>query len=108
MTVCIAAVCEAHSGNGPFVVVAADRMITIGELEYEPAQTKLINLATRTVALFAGDVQFHAAVVPRVVAWFKDVGDEGQNITVAKIAELYAEEYACYRAKWWSVKFCFG
>ncbi len=71
MTVCIAAVCEAHSGNGPFVVVAADRMITIGELE--PAQTKLINLATRTVALFAGDVQFHAAVVPRVVAWFKDV-----------------------------------
>jgi hypothetical protein len=118
MTVCIAAVCEAHSGNGPFVVVAADRMITIGELEYEPAQTKLINLATRTVALFAGDVQFHAAVVPRVVAWFKDVGDEGQNITVAKdegqnitvakIAELYAEEYACYRAKWRSVKFCFG
>jgi len=53
-----------------------------------------------------------------VVAWFKDVGDEGQNITVAKdegqnitvakIAELYAEEYACYRAKWRSVKFCFG
>ena len=53
-------------------------------------------------------MQFHAAVVPRVVAWFKDVGDEGQNITVAKIAELYAEEYACYRAKWRSVKFCFG
>lgn len=98
MTVCIAAVCGVAHEDGPFVITAADRMITIGNLEYEPQQTKAIYLATQTVALVAGDMQLHAAVVPRVDARIKDhTKDHGGTITVATIADFYAEEFGYHR-----------
>jgi 20S proteasome alpha/beta subunit len=98
MTVCIAAVCGATHDDGPFVITAADRMITIGDLEYEPNQTKTIYLATQTVALVAGDMQLHAAVAPRVNARIKDyTSDHGGTITVSAIAEFYAEEFGYHR-----------
>jgi hypothetical protein len=56
MTVAIAAICNIGKDPGPIIVTASDRMITIGDIEYEPAQTKVITFATRTVALFAGDM----------------------------------------------------
>ena len=67
MTVCIAAVCHMNREGGPLVVTASDRMITIGGLEYEPEQTKTVFLASRTVALFAGDMQLHATAVPKAL-----------------------------------------
>lgn len=98
MTVCIAAVCGAGHEKGPFIVAAADRMITIGQLQYEPAQTKTVNLATQTIGLFAGDMQLHAAVVPRARAKITEATREGDgHISVAEIAEFYAEEFAYYR-----------
>ena len=98
MTVCIAAVCGASHENGPFVVTAADRMITIGDLEYEPQQTKAVYLATQTVALVAGDMQLHAALIPRVNERIKEhTDDHGGTITVATIADFYAEEFGYHR-----------
>ena len=66
MTVCIAAVCNLIEGRPQCVLAAADRMITIGAIEYQPQQTKMVFFATNTAALFSGDMQLHAAVVPRV------------------------------------------
>lgn len=98
MTVCIAAVCGASFEQGPFVIAAADRMITIGDIQYEPAQTKIIKLASQTVALCAGDMQLHAAVLPRV---FERIGaslnENPNNINVTDIAGFYAEEFGYYR-----------
>jgi hypothetical protein len=50
MTVCIAAVCNLEPSKLPLVVCASDRMITINDLEYEPEQTKIVFLASQTVA----------------------------------------------------------
>ena len=98
MTVCIAAVCDALNEHGPFIITAADRMITIGEIEYEPAQTKTVILANQTIALLAGDMTFHAAVIPVVEERIKkQLADEPSNINVSQIAEIYAEEFSYRR-----------
>lgn len=98
MTVCIAAVCASSHPEGPIVITAADRMITIGEIEYEPAQTKTVYFASQTVGLLAGDMQLHAAVVPRVMKRVREaMHDNPQNINVVEIADFYAEEFGYYR-----------
>jgi 20S proteasome alpha/beta subunit len=99
MTVCIAAVCNFGPDQTPIVVGASDRMITIGDLEYEPEQTKIIYMASQTVGLFAGDMQLHASVVPKVMARIKTIIAEKNNIFVEEIADLYAEEFGNYRRK---------
>jgi 20S proteasome alpha/beta subunit len=100
MTVCIAAVCNYGLNSQPVIVAASDRMITIGELEYEPEQTKTVNLANQTVALVAGDMQLHAAIIPKVCERIRlSLADDPRNINVANIAEFYAEEFAFYRRK---------
>lgn len=100
MTVCIAAVCNVGPDTQTTVVTASDRMITIGELEYEPEQTKTVQLASQTVALLAGDMQLHAAVMPNVYERVRRaLADDPRNINVADIATIYAEEFAFYRRK---------
>jgi hypothetical protein len=97
MTVCIAAVCSMGHERGPIIVAAADRMITIGHIEYEPAQTKMVTLATQTVGLFAGDMRLHALVVPKVLKRVGEVSAEAGSVTVEQIAEFYADEFLIYR-----------
>ena len=97
MTVCIAAVCNIGPDQVPIVICASDRMITINDLEYEPDQSKVVYMASQTVGLFAGDMQLHAAVVPRVMARIKTTVAEKNNILVEEIAEMYAEEFDIYR-----------
>src|SRR6266481_8114545 len=57
LTVCIAAIFE---GTG--VVGASDRMITSGDVEYEPPQTKLVTLTTSITAMIAGDAHFQTEI----------------------------------------------
>lgn len=98
MTVCIAAVCNLNiPGQLPLVVCASDRMITINDIEYEPDQTKLYFLASQTVALFSGDMQLHAVIVPRVMHRISIVLAATKTVRVEEIAEIYAEEFAIYR-----------
>ncbi len=98
MTVCIAAVCNILEDRPPCVLVAADRMITIGDIEYEPAQTKSVFFAQNTVGLFAGDMQLHVAIIPKVQARIDEaLREHPENINVSQIAEFYAEEFAFYR-----------
>jgi hypothetical protein len=97
MTVCIAAVCNLGPDKLPVVICASDRMITINDLEYEPEQTKIIYMASQTVGLFAGDMQLHAVVVPKVMARIKTTIADKNNIFVEEIAEIYAEEFGIYR-----------
>lgn len=99
MTVCIAAACNIGAQLPPFIVAASDRMITIGGLEYEPLQRKVFQLATSTIALFAGDMQLHAAVAPKAQARIRElVSDrDPQRLTVEEVAQSYAIEFAIYR-----------
>jgi hypothetical protein len=98
MTVCIAAVCNVLPDRKPVVIAASDRMITIGEIQYEPDQTKMIDLASQTIGLFAGDMQLHAGIVVRVKERIAETLHENPaNISVAEIAKIYGEEFAYYR-----------
>jgi 20S proteasome alpha/beta subunit len=99
IAVCIAAICNIGEGLAPMVITASDRMITIDGIGYEPNQTKIVNLASRTVALLAGDMQLHAAVVPRVIQKIKATlaEEDRHEILVSEIADFYAEEFSSYQ-----------
>jgi hypothetical protein len=98
MTVCIAAVCNILPDLRPAIITASDRMITIGEIQYEPDQTKTVDLAAQTVGLFAGDMQLHAGIIVRVKERIREaLHDNPTNINVADIARIYGEEFAYYR-----------
>jgi hypothetical protein len=57
VTVCIGALCASRDGRaGGAVVVASDRMVTLGGLtEFEHEVPKVTVVAARAVALIAGD-----------------------------------------------------
>ena len=71
-------------------------MITIGDLEYEPEQTKNIYLAEQTVALFAGDISCMPPSCQGNGQIRETVAASG-NILVEEIAEFYALEFSSYR-----------
>ena len=77
------------------IVAAADRMITIRDIEYEPEQTKIFYLATQTIVIFAGDMEIHASICKITLAKTSKLSPV--NITVKNIAEIYASEFAEYR-----------
>lgn len=53
VTVCIGALCR--WGDMPVVVAASDRMITAGDIQFQPPRTKIYQLTTSIFALTAGD-----------------------------------------------------
>ena len=95
LTVCIAASGNIRPGAPPLVIVAADRMITIGDIEYEPDQTKSVLLAGQTVALLAGEMETHAVVCPAVQDSLTT--NPPPDFLNKTIAERYATEFAFYR-----------
>lgn len=68
VTICIAALCwfdyriqpDDPEDWGLVAITASDRMITFGDVQYEPSQTKLANLTRHTVALLAGDYDLNS------------------------------------------------
>lgn len=70
-------------------------MMTVADIEYEPAQTKIFPLATQTVAALAGDMQLHAHVCPFIINSLRSNPPSGWLVN--DIAERYAFEFAEYR-----------
>ncbi len=84
MTVCIAAICD-FLGT-PFVLVSSDRMITAGDIQYEPWQTKSFQLGPKIVALIAGDLVPQSAICKATFLEFQGKG----NASVLDVAKGYA------------------
>jgi len=62
MTVCIAAVCNSATPEGGVkrvAIIAADRMMTAGDIQYEPPMRKMAFISRRVVILVAGDLVIH-------------------------------------------------
>ena len=57
MTVCIGAI------SNPLVIVATDRMITSGDIQFEQQQPKIFTVARNTLALISGDIAVQTALV---------------------------------------------
>jgi hypothetical protein len=100
MTVCLAAFCNIGPQQHPYIVGAADRMITLRDVEFEPDQTKMIALASHTVLLMAGAVVVHAEAAPATMFQVAERLKKRENVLVREIAELYAKEYAKCRNRY--------
>src|SRR5687768_11487128 len=62
VTVCIAAICR-HPNETPMVIGASDRMITVGDVQFEPYVTKVFPLTSSIFLLTAGESSVNAEIV---------------------------------------------
>jgi ATP-dependent protease HslVU (ClpYQ) peptidase subunit len=92
VTVCIAALCRlnyAKKGSpedwGAIAVTASDRMITFGDVQYEPNQTKAGRMTKRTSVLISGDYALHSEALKKSVA---DL-ERNPNATPFDVALVY-------------------
>jgi hypothetical protein len=92
MTICIAAVCA----EGKNIVVAADRMFTIGpplNVEFEPPISKIEAMGASSCALGAGNSLTVAEILRRTRSRYHNQ----QNQRIETIANFVREEYSKFR-----------
>ena len=64
MTVCVAAICEGSS-----IIGASDRMLTQGNVQFQPPSTKIYQLTTSIALMVAGDMGVQAEVIGELRAF---------------------------------------
>lgn len=92
LTICIAAVCD----EGKNIVVAADRMFTVGHplnVEFEPPLSKIETMSTACLALGAGNSLFVSEIFSRARAGYQS----NPAITVPQVAIATKDSYSAYR-----------
>jgi hypothetical protein len=90
VTICIAAICDNNS-----IVGASDRMITAGDIQFQPSQAKTRALTSSIVAMTAGDAALQTEVLSRVRS---DIDgalayDPNEWLTVRQVTEWYADHW---------------
>jgi len=98
VTVCIASLFTWYHTDGTTqlaVLTASDRMITAGDIEYEPNQIKMTTFTRRIVGLFAGDFPTHSDAIAITRAAL--ASDPSMN--VAQVADTYGAALAKMRRK---------
>lgn len=92
MTVCIAASCE----DGKYIVVAADRMFTVGpplNVEFEPPLSKIEGMGTSCVAMGAGNGLFVSEIFGNAKQAYRNL----PGATVMQIATAVKSAYTASR-----------
>lgn len=96
MTVCVAAICNQHT-----IIAASDRMLTAGDVQFEPQQSKIVTLSSSIAALSAGDSGMQAEIFQLVrhdVA--RRIEADPENWwTVREVAELYSRHCSYVRLR---------
>jgi len=87
LTVCVAAICQ-----GNIIVGASDRLLTTGDIQFAPPQTKIVRLTQSIAAMFAGDTALCHDLAMRVR---EDVLHDEQpgSLTVRECAERFRDHY---------------
>ncbi len=93
MTVCVAAICDNDK-----IIGASDRMLTSGNIEFEPQLTKIISITNSITAMIAGDTFIQDEILLKVFSEVnKRLKAEPNNwLNVKDIAELYS--HYCHEA----------
>ncbi len=103
MTICVAAICKGVPPNDtiPMVVGAADRMLTAGDIEFEPEQPKIVPLTTSIFALLAGDSALQTEIMQNVygVVNGRATAQPANWWKVSEVADLYSSFYDKARSK---------
>jgi 20S proteasome alpha/beta subunit len=68
-------------------IAASDRMITAGDVKYEPHQLKFAEMTPRTIVLVAGDYAVHSQAIQNTVKMVKTSRDQSPE----NIARLYGK-----------------
>lgn len=91
MTVCIAAIYASDS-----IVGASDRLVTAGDVEFEPASAKVQMLTNSIVAMTAGDANLSAEILGFVRAEIAThvSANPSQWLTVREVADRYCFHWA--------------
>jgi len=100
VTVCVAVLHSVGASRGGAYLVS-DRMLTAGDVQFEPPQSKVIWLSTAIAMMVAGDVGFHVRVAYDVMdavnARIRE--DPGNWWRVRDVADLYSECFSRIRLK---------
>jgi hypothetical protein len=94
VTVCVAALCDAHT-----IIAAADRMLTTGDIEHEPEQTKASWITPSTLILVSGDIPLQTEILRQVHAEVVARQDGDNLLAVGDIADLYVQCFNKVRMK---------
>ena len=96
MTVCIAAICA-----GGYIIGAADRMLTAGDIQFQPETAKIIVITSSIAIMIAGDASLQAEILQKVIADVNSriVAEPDNWWEVADVAELYYKYYNQARFK---------
>jgi len=98
MTVCVAAIC--HWEELPMVFGASDRMITAGDTEFEPPQSKIYQLTSSIAMLIAGDTAAQIEIRNHVLV---EIGTRLARDTswmpVAEAADVVSQNTVAYQRR---------
>lgn len=90
MTICIAAISENN-----VLIGASDRMLTAGDMQYEPERPKILPLTKAIYLMTAGDISIHSRLYTSVSNIVNSrILEEPDNWwNVQDVAELYSQAY---------------
>lgn len=96
MTVCVAAICDYHT-----IIAASDRMLTAGDVQFEPQQSKVVTLSSSIAAMTAGDSGMQAEIFQYVRAEVtRRIEAEPNNWwAIRDVADLYSQYCGRVRLK---------
>lgn len=97
MTICVAAICADSS----IILGASDRMLTAGDIQFQPKAEKIWIITNSIVFMVAGDVAIQSEIYQDV---YRDVGERIKSDPehwreVKEIADLYTKYYFALRSK---------
>jgi hypothetical protein len=95
VTVCVAAI----SVN--MIFGASDRMITAGDIEFEPEHSKIWQLTTSIAAMVAGDIGVQSEISQPVLAIIRERIEASPKewIKISEVAHLWAQFYSQVKAR---------
>ena len=90
MTVCVTAICAEN-----IIFGASDRMLTAGDIQFQPQQPKLLPITTSVVTQIAGDASIQADIISLVIADVKQRVEAKPTewLNVRDVAGLYCHYY---------------
>jgi 20S proteasome alpha/beta subunit len=97
VTVCVATMCrlELEGVVFPLVIGTSDRMLTYGDVQFEPQAPKIVRLAHSVAVMTAGDIGVHAEIISGVrvdvTEWI--AANPGKAISVEDVARAYSRRY---------------
>jgi 20S proteasome alpha/beta subunit len=97
VTVAVAAICAYHEERPQAVIAASDRMITVGDVQFEPSMMKIFPLTNSIFAMSAGESSVNAEVIAGantdVNKW---LGDNKGWLPVEEAARIVGRQMQAY------------